>query len=183
MNRLYIANTMSLIREEVYKYYYDRVTKERQSKADRLQKHTDKALSVGASALLRFAISDCTDFDYDSLNFKTADNGKPYVEGHPFYFNISHSNEYAVCVISDTPVGVDIELDRPLQPKMQERFAKDVLEWTKKEAKGKLTGNGVFDKTEGDFIFSTFEFDGYIITVCSDKKADGPFVYHFPFPC
>lgn len=38
-------------------------------------------------------------------------HGKPYIEDVPFplYFNISHSGDYVVCVLSDTEIGIDIE--------------------------------------------------------------------------
>ena len=36
--------------------------------------------------------------------------GKPYVEGNPLYFSLSHSGERAVAAISKSPIGVDFEL-------------------------------------------------------------------------
>ena len=37
------------------------------------------------------------------------ENRKPYVKNNPIYFNISHSGEYIVCVVSDKEIGVDIQ--------------------------------------------------------------------------
>lgn len=37
-------------------------------------------------------------------------NGKPYIEGDPLYFSITHSNGRALIAICDKPVGVDMEL-------------------------------------------------------------------------
>ncbi len=184
MNKVYIANITPLLKTDVYNYYYDTIGKYRQQKADKLKKHEDKALSVGVGALLRFAIEDCTPFCFDELIFKTEDNGKPFVENNPFYFSLSHSGDYAVCVISDTPVGIDIEKEKPFSPKMQKRFAENTLEWTKKEAKGKLTGKGFFDDSQNEkYIYTHKKTDGYIITVCSTKTFDTFLEYHLPFPC
>ena len=36
-------------------------------------------------------------------------NGKPYLEGNELYFNLSHSGDYALCVLCDTEVGCDIQ--------------------------------------------------------------------------
>ena len=36
-------------------------------------------------------------------------NGKPYLEGDPLFFSVSHSSNNGAIVISDKPVGIDIE--------------------------------------------------------------------------
>ena len=183
MNSVYIVNVTPLLNKEVYNYYYRRVGKLRQIKADRLLSDIDKARSVGVGAVLRFAVEDSTSFNFDELELKFTDKGKPFFEGNPFYISLSHSGDYAACAISDTPIGVDIEKDSVLPEKIQKRFAKDILEWTKKEAKGKLTGNGFFDQTEDNFVYTHHTIDSYTITVCADKKTDNFYIYHLPFPC
>lgn len=37
-------------------------------------------------------------------------SGKPYLEGNPLFFSISHSSDRGAIAISDKPVGIDIEL-------------------------------------------------------------------------
>lgn len=46
----------------------------------------------------------CACFEID-----TTENGKPYIEGNPLYFSLSHSGNKAVIAISDAPVGIDLE--------------------------------------------------------------------------
>ena len=42
--------------------------------------------------------------------FEYGEHGKPVISGHPdIHFNMSHCREAAICVVSDQPVGVDIE--------------------------------------------------------------------------
>ena len=42
--------------------------------------------------------------------FEYGEHGKPFIIGHPdIHFNISHCREGVICVVSDRPVGVDIE--------------------------------------------------------------------------
>ncbi len=42
--------------------------------------------------------------------FEYGEHGKPAIVGHPeICFNMSHCREAAICVLSDKPVGVDIE--------------------------------------------------------------------------
>lgn len=97
------------------------------------------------------------------LKFSYGQNGKPYFQDYPFYFNLSHSGEYVFCAISDREVGVDIQQFRPVdEVRLTRRFFSDeeqkILErcldreerrkffyrlWTRKEAYGKLTGEGI----------------------------------------
>lgn len=173
MSVVYIMNITPLLDKKVFDDYIDKVDEARQKKIKKLKLPLAKAQSLGVGLLLRYAVENNVDLEYNSLVFLTEDGGKPYVEGDPFYFSLSHSGDYAVCAISDSPVGVDIEKEKELSEKIKGRFAKNTVEWTEKEAKGKLTGNGFFDDTKDDFVFSHHKTtDGYIITVCSDKKFD-----------
>ena len=92
-------------------------------------------------------------------------------------------------VYTETPAPVkqnffdDIEEEKELPERIRKRFAKDVTEWTKREAKGKLTGNGFFDNTTDKYIFTHKKTDGMLITVCSDKETTDFLYYHLPYPC
>lgn len=44
-----------------------------------------------------------------NFNIKRNENGKPYVDGNPLYFSISHSACDAVIALCDKPVGIDLE--------------------------------------------------------------------------
>lgn len=97
------------------------------------------------------------------LQFDYGARGKPYLRDYPFYFNLSHSGEYVFCVISDQEVGVDIQQCGPVDGgRIAGRFfteierqaladCTDFMErrklfyqmWVRKEAYGKLTGEGI----------------------------------------
>ena len=80
------------------------------------------------------------------------DNGKPYIEGNPLHFSISHSGDRGLIAISDKPIGVDIEIFKDkLRKSVIERFSareqaeiadeRDFLiHWTAREAYIKLYG-------------------------------------------
>ena len=38
--------------------------------------------------------------------------GKPYFRDLPFYFNLSHSGDYVLCVLSEAEIGADIQQHR-----------------------------------------------------------------------
>ena len=89
------------------------------------------------------------------------ERGKPYFPGAPqYHFNLSHSGPFALCALSDRPVGVDIQVVRPAwSPKLvdrsctpEERAWLAVLGdrpedfaalWACKESMGKESGYGL----------------------------------------
>lgn len=89
-----------------------------------------------------------------------SDRGKPYFEGNPVYFSISHTKKHAFCVLSHYPVGVDAEeMDRSIRPELAEKILSDSEKqrfwaaedsraallrlWVLKEAAVKSTGEGL----------------------------------------
>ena len=86
--------------------------------------------------------------------------GKPYFEGNPLYFSISHTRHHAFCALSDRPIGIDAEeIDRIIPPMLAEKIlspaekiryaaASDKNEallrlWVLKEARAKFLGTGL----------------------------------------
>ena len=139
------------------------------------------------------------------LKMYYSENGKPYLQDYSLYFNLSHSGNYAVCAVSPREVGVDIQEQKQVNlERLAKRFFSEEEQsflkacanekeqcklfyqlWTRKEAYGKLTGEGiaaVIDKnmlliggrepsvagTEDDspLFWQEWELDGYAITLC-----------------
>ncbi|MDO5837071.1 MAG: 4'-phosphopantetheinyl transferase superfamily protein, partial [Methanobacterium sp.] len=83
------------------------VSLDRIKKTARYIHQKDKKLSIGAELLLKYSLNQIDIFNpvisHDSY-------GKPFLVNHPrVHFNLSHSEEYVACAVSDSPVGVDIE--------------------------------------------------------------------------
>lgn len=126
--------------------------------------------------------------------------GKPYFENSTLHFSLSHSGDYVLCAVADEEIGADIQ---ECKAGVKESLVKRVLcgaeleewntlaadaaqaqdyfyrKWTEKEARGKLTGDGILDElaeakqhsrdicVENDFLLP-----GYCISVCRYSKID-----------
>ena len=71
---------------------------------------------VAAHGWLRWALGELTGVEPARLRFQNEPNGKPNLSdpiGDGWQFSISHSGPFAAVILSDQPVGVDIERVRP----------------------------------------------------------------------
>ncbi len=122
-------------------------------------------------------------FDYGA-------HGKPSIVGHPeIHFNLSHCKEAVACAVSNSPIGIDVESlgrfrESVARYAMNEEELQQILSsvrpditftrlWTMKEARLKLTGEGIQDHIKNvldgnQYRFTTEEHidRGYILTVC-----------------
>lgn len=84
----------------------------------------DKKRSLLAHVLLSHAIRE-SGFDLALPAAPVTDEyGKPHLYGKEgeLHFSLSHSGDYAVCAIADSPVGVDIEQIKKNDLRIAERF-------------------------------------------------------------
>lgn len=96
----------------------------------------------------------------ESLKILRTEKGKPYFDGIPVEFSVSHTDDVWVCLMSvgNEPVGIDIQQVKPYSyDKIAARYytkeEQEYLEqngedgffriWTRKEAYAKYTGRGL----------------------------------------
>ncbi len=125
-----------------------------------------------------------------SLTYTYGPQGKPYLQDYPLYFNLSHSGEYIFCAVSEQEIGADIQImDGKISEQIVQRFfseeerkaweecnvegRRDLFYrlWCRKEAYGKLTGQGVAAALGMNFV-RKFEDDQVIINSDGDGTQE-----------
>ena len=182
-----------LVSEAVWDFDLEAALKEisaqRREQALKFKYEQGQRLCVLAYQLLKqalredYGISENPVFDYN-------EHGKPSIVGHPeIFFNLSHCKEAAVCVVSDQPVGIDVESIRAYKESLvnytmndeeiaQIKSAEDpaaffIRLWTMKEATTKLIGTGISNDLKSvidarRYKYTTVERQRYIYTVCEN---------------
>jgi len=171
----------------------DLLSEQRREQALRFKHEQGRRTCVLAYRLLQRALQQEYGITAKPL-FDYGEHGKPVLVGHPgIHFNLSHCREAVICVVGDHPVGVDVESVGRYKESLVNYTMNDgeisritaaerpevafVRLWTMKEARLKLTGEGITNdlkKALDDshrYRFTTVEqLDrNYIYTVCEER--------------
>ncbi len=181
-----------LVSEDIWEFDLEAALKDisaqRREQALKFKHEQGQRLCVLAYQLLKeglqqeYGITENPVFEYN-------EHGKPLIVGHPeIFFNLSHCKEAAICVVSEQPVGVDVESLRKYKDRLAEYTMNEeelhqiktashpdsefIRLWTMKEATTKLIGTGISNdmKTVIDrqkYKYTTVERQQYIYTICS----------------
>jgi 4'-phosphopantetheinyl transferase len=127
----------------------------------RFKKTSSAQRSLFSELLSRFILSQKLGIKSKAIIFNKSENGKPFLENRNAHFNLSHSGNWVVLALSKSEVGIDVELIRPVNYRIAERFFSpaevrllntrkdnDKLDyffdlWTLKESYLKLIGTGL----------------------------------------
>lgn len=164
------------------------ISEQRRKKVLAFRHEQGRKLSAAAYLLLRKALREVYGID-EKPEFEYSEHGKPSITGHPdIYFNLSHCRSAAACVVSSSPVGVDVEDIRDFRDALARHVlsadeyasvvsapqpAREFIRlWTMKESYLKLTGEGITRDLKtildsaSDKHFDTRELSKSILTVC-----------------
>lgn len=127
---------------------YPEISEYRHRRISKLKQDRDKKLSLGAELLLIHALKKHFQHIPIPVKVDTDSRGKPQIEG--VQFSIAHAGNVALCAVSDTVVGVDIEhTDRENSGVWEKYFTNEEKKynfsyiWTRKEAAVKADGGGI----------------------------------------
>lgn len=129
----YAINTKKIVNINEVKEFLNIVSAERKVKINRFYFQKDKVHSLFAEIILKYALWEQYGLNSTYIEFGQSKYGKPYlVNQKGLYFNLSHSGNWVLCGLGDTPIGLDVE---EIKDKKMNLF------------------NRIFTKEEHDFIF------------------------------
>ena len=169
----------------------EEISEQRREQALKFKHELGQRLCVLAYQLLKRGLKEVYGIDENPL-FIYNEYGKPSIAGHPeIFFNLSHCKEAAICVVSDRPVGVDVESVRSFNDSLvrytmnedevreieaaEDRAVAFIRLWTKKEAALKLEGTGISKDMKLVLRQKGFDFE----TVIDSKRRFIYSVCHF----
>jgi 4'-phosphopantetheinyl transferase len=181
-----------LVSEDIWEFDLEaalrEISEQRREQALKFKYELGQRLCVLAYQLLKQGLKEAYGMEENPV-FEYNEHGKPAIVGHPeIYFNLSHCKEAAICVISDQPIGVDVESIREYRESLVHYTMNDeeireikssenpasafIRLWTMKEATMKLIGTGISNdmKTVIDtakYKYSTVCKDNYVYTICA----------------
>ncbi|MBQ3005068.1 MAG: 4'-phosphopantetheinyl transferase superfamily protein [Clostridia bacterium] len=106
--------------DELFLSAYNTLPDDKKMSVDRCKVDKVKKLRTAGDMLLKKAMTEKGVADFEI--YKNS-KGKPYIKNSPYYFNVSHSEDIAICGISESEIGVDIEKVRKVNLKTATRFA------------------------------------------------------------
>ena len=162
------------------------ISEQRREQAVKFKHELGQRLCVLAYQLLKQGLSEVYGIR-ENPQFEYNEHGKPSIVGHPeIYFNLSHCKEAVICVVSDQPVGVDVESVRSFNDSLvhytmnedeireiesaEDRAVAFIRLWTKKEAALKLEGTGISKDMKQVLQQKNLDFETFVDT-------QGRFVY------
>ncbi|MGN0281598.1 MAG: 4'-phosphopantetheinyl transferase family protein [Prevotella sp.] len=164
------------------------LSEQRREQVLRFKHEGSRKQCAAAYLLLKRALKEVYGIDENPV-FEYEEGGKPTLVGHPeIHFNLSHCAKAVVCVVADSPVGIDVEetcryKDSLAHYAMNEKEYEEINNsdnpaetfirlWTMKEALLKYTGEGLRREIKSvlnlppasDVDFYTEIHEGYIVT-------------------
>lgn len=156
------------------------ISEQRREQALKFKHELGKRLCVLAYQLLKRGLAEVYGIRENPV-FEYNEHGKPMIVGHPeIFFNLSHCKEAAICVVSDQPVGVDVESVRSFNESlvrytMNEAEVKEIESaedqavafirlWTMKESALKLIGTGISNELKQVLQQETLQFQTFVDT-------------------
>lgn len=119
----YILKTDKNIEKDDFDRLLSFVSEEKKERINRFHRFEDAQRTLLGDVLARYAVCKRLGIRNRNLILGINEYGKPVLhEPNDVHFNISHSENWVICAVDNTDVGVDVEMIKPIDFKIAERF-------------------------------------------------------------
>ncbi len=144
--------------------------------------------SLALDKIADYCAKNGIEFDMRDAEIKERQNGKPYIDSVPVFFNVSHSGLLWVCMVGGAECGIDIQISKDMDMRRYEKIIQRYYSenekifcdkygmdgffriWSHREAVGKYTGEGFYSKMP-DFVNDSGELNIDVVLPSSRKKV------------
>lgn len=178
----YIIDNINNYSNDEYKDFYQNIKKYKKIKIKKLISINKQKQAILGENLLIKGLKKIYNLDYAQIKILRNKNGKQYIKNKKIYYNISHSNDYVICVFANNKIGVDIEKIKNTNFKNLHQFAteneinyllknndnidKNIFQlYTLKEAYFKMKGSNLNNIKDVEFLLMHNQFK------CSDNQV------------
>lgn len=159
MNHIFYMQFDTSMTDEERDLFLQCLTVARKERVLRLKGRESSIKCLQTGLFLRYCLDACG-VQCTNEDILVAEDDKPYIKNNPVFFNISHSDNYVVVMISDQCCGIDLQKNMDFKERLAKKIMhereyalvceypedKDALMtacWAGKEAYLKYTGSGI----------------------------------------
>lgn len=192
--KIYKSKVNLDISDGCIQYLFQSVPNESKERFYRFHSLKNSLHTLYGEVIVRYIVTKQYSIKNECLEIKKSIHGKPYIPNVPVHFNISHSEDWVVCAISNQNVGIDIECIKDINTNIALHFfsreENDFLHnnegtkkldsfydiWTLKESYIKWTGLGL------KMPLQSFRFDisDRQIILVDNSKTNLPYFNRYP---
>lgn len=193
--------------EDEYNYLQGHIPIRTLERIKKFHYRVDAQRTLLGNTLMRYVLYKRNLKHTKELIFSSNSYGKPHLVNLPnVHFNISHSGQYVVCSVDSMPIGVDVEIIKPIDltiaysffSKIEKEYilnsdpgeslAKFYRIWTMKEGYIKREGKGLSIPLESFCVFSleednntvfyeVFQNEEAVCNICASQHSEPRNIY------
>jgi len=123
MIEVYAIRVDDFIDDNTNNQLLSHISREKREQIKRFHFIEDAKRTLYGDLMARYLVCDKLKLSNSQLIFYKNEFGKPFLKDYSdFYFNISHSGVWVVCVIGEKEVGIDVEQIKPVDISIAKRF-------------------------------------------------------------
>ena len=120
MTQIKLLSLAPLAQPDCFTAAQEMLWEERRREIRQIKSDLARRQRTGAGALLTHTLRQ---WGISSFSYAVHPSGKPFLQDHPeVFFSLSHSGEWALCAVSDRPIGADLQSLTHYRPAVAERM-------------------------------------------------------------